>query len=154
MGSLLLVIMVLTLGTTARVTRLITDDKLTEPWREHAIHLLTYDRHQRQVLDEHHEAVTAALEAGQPAPFTPAIPPPEDPAKTERRQWLTWLITCRWCAGMWTALAVALVARLALTASYPPLWTGCALNGLDLLVIPAWAATNAYLTGWLADHEE
>lgn len=143
---------VLTIGATARITRLVTDDRITETLRDAVLHRLTYDPQQRAALDAHHQAVTDALTAHEPAPLTPAIPPAENPARANRNAWFAWLLTCRWCASIWTSVLTTIAARLALTA-HGPLWTPIALTWVDLLIVPAAIGAVAYFVGWLAERE-
>lgn len=144
--------LLLTTGATARITRLVTDDRLTDPLRDLLLHRLTYDPQQRAALDAHQNAVNTALATGEPAPLTPAIPEAENPARSTRNAWLAWLLTCRWCAGIWTSILTTLAARLALT-THGPVWHPIPLTWVDLLLVPAAIATVAYFVGWLAERE-
>jgi Flp pilus assembly protein TadB len=144
---LLLVTFLLTVGSAAFLTYLVTDAKLTEDLRERVMTKLRGPAQEQfeQQLDDYRERVQEALTRDHAIP-TDAPQPPADPLRVE-------LFKCRWCAGLWVSFVVVLFARLALSASYPPLWYELPLRPLDLLVIPAWTFANAYFVGFLASRE-
>lgn len=85
-------LVLLTVLTVARLTRLITADALTEPLREWVI--------------SHRPAPAAPVTAI----HAPAPPP-------QREDWLVYLIHCRWCASMWIAIPVAVIVYF-----WPTFW--------------------------------
>ena len=86
-----------------RLTRLATEDTITQPLREAWIEW-TYRRANRRG-----EAVACLAEArvseDDPSRWQQAVEADLRPPK------LAELVTCRWCAGMWVSLGVVFVAR-------------------------------------------
>lgn len=83
----------------ARLTRLVTKDRLTRPWR-------------RRVIVAHYEA------AGKPFPetwdaFGPIVVTDDIDAPTG-----AYLLSCSWCSSLWCALIV-----LALRWAIPSVWS-------------------------------
>lgn len=106
-----------TIGATARLTRLVTDDVITRKPRGWVEQRLLFDPQQR-----------ARLASGEPPGQ------PRSPRSAELRTELAYLLHCRWCASVWTGSVVALAAArfhrtwwfqagcAALTASYLTGW--------------------------------
>jgi hypothetical protein len=78
----------LTLGATARITRLVTDDTFTQPLRD-LINAKAADR-------------WYAADESQPDTLTHHVPAPL------AWRWLNKLVTCPWCAGFWISALTAL----------------------------------------------
>lgn len=81
-------LLVLLIGASARLTRLTTTDTITAPIRDPILERVLRPRAQRRALDQ-----------GE------ALPPP-----TRLRSTLYTLLTCHWCVGFWIAAAVVLAA--------------------------------------------
>lgn len=131
----------------AYLTYLITDATITQPARETLLEYLRRptQNHYKHQLAEYQDRVRTALDNDATIPTDAPAPPPEPPLAT--------LLTCRWCAGMWTSGTVTLTARLTLTAEYLPFWPAAPLSPLDVLIVPAWALANAYAIGYLSSRE-
>lgn len=151
---ILLITMFLSLGAAARLTRLVTDDKITEPLRDYLQDLLTYDWNQRSVLAAHQVDVQRAFSTGLEPPAAPPLPPALHPKLAVLKHQIAWLLTCRWCAGLWVSVAVTIVARsLLATDWFYPLWLGIPWTPMDIPAVGAWALTNAYWVGFLSGRE-
>lgn len=73
------------IGASARLTRLVTTDALTAPMRDPMLYRVLRPRPERKAIENGDE-----------------VDPP-----TPTREWFYTLLTCRWCAGFWiTALVV------------------------------------------------
>ena len=147
MALLLPVALTVALLASAYLTYLTTDALITQNLRDTAItHLRAPTQTDyEKALDDYRDRIHEALTTDDPVP-TDAPQPPQDPTSVS-------LLTCRWCAALWISLPVVTLTRLAMTATYPPLWGGLPLHPLDVLVIPAWALANAYAIGFLASRE-
>lgn len=89
-------------GAAYRLTKLITDDGITQPLRE-AVIADAYERAHR--TGEAH-AISAELGAEtKPDEWQQIATADEEPPKMAQ------LITCRWCTGVWVGLGIVLVAR-------------------------------------------
>lgn len=127
-------------GLSARLTRLVTTDVITQDVRERLIERLTYDRRQRAARREHALKVASANSRGADAPPPLKLPPPLNRKHTRLRLKLVKLITCNWCTGVWVAASVIILDRQ--------------LGGRKWWRSLSDAATAAYLVGWLADREQ
>lgn len=117
---------------TARLTRLVVEDKLTEPWRSAFI---------RQAYRWRYPYVRDAVPAA-PALGLPAIRPDEtlrDCMQVNPPPMLAYLATCPWCVSIYVG---ALVMPLAWSWGTRP-W----------LAIPALVLAASHLTGLLARGE-
>lgn len=142
-------------GAAARITRLATDDAITEPARRWLLDHIRYDRRQRRALRQHQHAVDHAIHTGQTPPADPPeLPPLANPRTAGLRQWATKGLSCRWCTSVWVSTVVILAARRLL--AQPSYTGGSAIpwSRQDLTLVPMAALATAYVTGWLADHEE
>lgn len=117
---------VVLVGAVARLTRLVTWDKITEPFRTGLLNLVLFDREQR-----------AARHAGTALP----APASRKAALTRLRmhRWLRTLITCAWCAGLW--ISAAAVATIQIVGPSP--W----------VMVPASALALSYAVGLLSGLE-
>ena len=98
-----------------RLTKLATDDVITQPAREAAIHHI-YARAGRYVTAcQLQEALSIGVDDPDRWQATALSDP--DPPK------LATLLTCRWCAGVWVAAGVT-VARLAAPRVWDPIARG------------------------------
>lgn len=147
-AGLLIVAFILVIGTTARLTRLVTDDVITQPARDR----LTAGLKQLSPAHKQHDTDWAQYEALVQSALDNHQPLPEPPTPPDEPRMVT-LLTCRWCAGLWLSLAVVVIARIAMTGEFLPLWTGLPLAPVDFLLVPAATLTTSYAVGWLADHE-
>lgn len=86
--------LLLTIGAAARLTRLTTRDKITEPARKHVHRFVLFSAEQRR-----------AESAGK------AMPAPKRPWEARFRIWLHTLITCDWCVGFWWSAVLGLFAH-------------------------------------------
>lgn len=86
-------LVVLCLGAVIRLTRLVTEDVLTQPVRRWLV------RHRTKPAGDKPEN-----------PIPGNVTPPEDEEPDE--DWLVYLIHCRWCASIWIAAPVAAVVWL------------------------------------------
>jgi hypothetical protein len=128
-----------TIGLSARLTRLVTDDVIVQDAREWVLERLTYDRGQREARREHALLVASADSRG--AGVKPLkLPPPASRTSARIRLKLAKLITCRWCTGVWVAASVVVLDRQ--------------LGGRSWWRAIGDAATAAYLVGWLAGREQ
>lgn len=142
--SLLLAVIVPVLAT-ARITRLITDDKLTAPLRGELLHRLTYDRKQRTVIRNHKRALDDARAAGHKPPNQqPMLPPAKHPFLARTKLWFSYLLSCRWCAAVWVSIPVCLLCREAINT--PALTEHPTTTGL-------WILGTSYAVGWLSEQE-
>jgi hypothetical protein len=98
---------------TYRLTRLVTADVISEPFRRSVV-----GRALGRRPDD------AALLAGTAQEVVDSL---DDPPKSAR------LITCRWCAGMWIAGGVVAARRLA-PRGWDPVSRALALSGVAVLV--------------------
>jgi len=130
--------MIRIVGLSARLTRLVTTDVITEDLRAWVLERLTYDRRQLAEIRAHRAAVDAAAKAGDQLP-TLSISPALNPRASRLRLKLAKLITCRWCSGVWIAAAVVLADR---HLGHRGWWRA----GSE-------AATAAYAVGFLATRE-
>lgn len=129
-----------TFGLSARLTRLVTTDVITQDVRERLIERLTYDAGQRAARREHAARVATAHRRGEDVPPPVKLPPPANPNLAKLRLKLVKLLTCRWCTGVWVAAAVVLLDR---QVGHRRWWTSIQDAGLA-----------AYAIGWLAEHEQ
>lgn len=88
---------------TARLTRLVVADTITEPLRQRAIRA-AYARAGRETY------FTIESQHSDPEGIVTADPMPPK---------LAYLVTCPWCAGMWVALGVVVIRRVAPRAWRP-----------------------------------
>lgn len=148
-AQLLLVTFVILVGTTARLTRLVTTDTITEGLRDHLDEAIRdahpTQRAYRDQFEEYRHNVQTALDNGEPVPVE-APAQPDDPT-------VLYLLHCRWCASVWVALVVTIGARAILSTSLSPLWTALPWGGQDILLIPAVSLAVSYAAGYLADRE-
>lgn len=144
---LLIVIFVLVVGASAYLAFLTTSATITEDLRERALEAIRApgQRAYETELDAYQARVQRAIERFEVVPVD-APPPPADPK-------LAVLLQCRKCVAFWTSLLVVIVTRLALTATYPPLWGAIPLHPLDLLFVPGAVLACAYAVAWLASNE-
>lgn len=152
--SLLLVILLVHVGATARLTRLATKDVFppVQRARDALIERLTTDPDHRDALDQHHAEAAEAIRAGAPIPLMPELD--QQPAVSTTRQALAYLLECAWCASMWVALLTSLITRLITAATLPvPGWAPIPLTFWDLLLIPAIALATSHAVGWLSTRE-
>lgn len=82
--------LIIATGSAARITRLITTDKITEPMRNALLPVIAQTRRNRR-----------AIARGEP------VPPP-----TPLRAAIVYQLTCPWCIGMWVSLACITAAQL------------------------------------------
>jgi hypothetical protein len=129
-----------TVGLSARLTRLVTTDVITQGVRERLIERLTFDGPQRAARREHALKVASAHSRGVDVPPPLKLPPPVNRNVTKLRLKLVKLITCRWCTGVWVAAAVVVLDRTLVDRKW---WRAIGDAGLA-----------AYLIGWLAEHEQ
>lgn len=106
-------ILIVTVGAAARLTRIVTRDAITQPLRDFVL----FNRDQRRARRRNQ-----------------ALPGPRRPAAAKARAWAHTLITCDWCAGFWISALVAgayaawhtshvyFYVALALTLSYLVGW--------------------------------
>ena len=102
----------LTLLATCRVTRLVTEDTISKPFRDW-LHMKAQPRHARPPGRAGGRAAGKRMYGYQPP--DPDAPQPLRPAPRLWR-YASKLVTCPWCAGFWVSLA--------LTTAYFRLWLG------------------------------
>lgn len=142
MTTLLPLVVAFSTLATARVTRLVTTDLVTQPIRAWLLNRINHDKPQRATLRAHHRAVNDALTAGTPPPTDlPALPPLQHPGTAKTRAWFAYLVECRWCASVWVAYGIT-IPTLA-WAGQPAHWFSYALTPLAV----------SYATGWLSEFE-
>lgn len=125
-------------GLSARVTRLVTTDVITQDLRARVLHLITYDPGQRKVLRRHSDLAAAAVDRGEDPPKL-VLPKPLNPRAAQWRLKAAKLVTCNWCAGFWVAVLVTAVDQ----AAGERRWFRFVSE----------AATAAHAVGWLAGRE-
>ena len=152
---LLLIAIVIPVLAAARLTRLVTDDKLTEPLRAEVLHRLRHDRQQRAVIREHHRTLQAAIAEGhRPPAQQPILPAAQRPALARAKLWFAYLLSCRWCAAVWVAVPVCLGCRHITTYDIPTLWRAVPWQEADWFTFPLWTLGIAYAVGWLGAKED
>lgn len=104
-----------------RLTKLITDDVITQPLRDVLIEL-AYE------WDDRGKWARDVFSPQNEGDWQDVVEADEQPPK------LATLITCRWCAGMWVGMFIVLARRVA-----PKAWTPLR----DVLVLSAAAALLA-----------
>lgn len=112
-----------------RLTRLVTDDELTRPWRDKTVeHAYVHGRWLGGRTDLRTEELAAAVATGV-IDWSEAVEQDDNPPKVAT------LVTCRWCASVWIAAGVLVARRVA------PSWWAPAARLLALSSVSTLLAT-------------